>query len=205
MSAMALQITKKFGCFVNNLFRRTAKKSLQLGITGGIYQWSVDFLAAGYYGKCFHAMIPTCLYTSYIMAVISVVRLDIMESSSHLNNRPISQIPKCIRQISHNALFCNRNMHRCAHFCYKMVPCGIWDWCIVGFVWQVCCSNVKEFLLNIQLSASHICGTNFVITVSPYVLAYNGVMPSAATALTTNFYKLSTSFLVPEICFENKP
>ena len=25
-----------------------------------------------------------------------------------------------------------------AHFCYKMVHCGIWDWCIVGFVQQVC-------------------------------------------------------------------
>ena len=34
--------------------------------------------------------------------------------------------------ISHNTLFCNRNVHMCAHFCYKMVHCGIlpsalWD------------------------------------------------------------------------------
>ena len=49
-------------------------------------------------------------------------------------NRPISQVPECIRQISHNASFCNRNVHTCAHFCYKMVHCVIWDWCIVGFV-----------------------------------------------------------------------
>ena len=26
---------------------------------------------------------------------------------------------------------------KCAHFCYKMVHCGISDWCIVGFVQQV--------------------------------------------------------------------
>ena len=49
-------------------------------------------------------------------------------------NRPISQIPQCTSPISHNASFCNRNVHTCAHFCYKMVHCGIFDWCIVGFV-----------------------------------------------------------------------
>ena len=36
-------------------------------------------------------------------------------------------------QLSHNALFCNRNVHTCAHFCYKMVYCGIWNSCMVGF------------------------------------------------------------------------
>ena len=49
-------------------------------------------------------------------------------------NRPISQIPECICVISHNASFCNRNVHMCAHFCYKMVHCGIFFWSIVGFV-----------------------------------------------------------------------
>ena len=53
---------------------------------------------------------------------------------SVLLNRPISQIPQCIRQISHNATFCNRNVHMCAHFCYKMLRCGIWCRCILGFV-----------------------------------------------------------------------
>ena len=36
--------------------------------------------------------------------------------------------------ISHSATFCNINVHACAHICYKMVHCGIWDSCIVGFV-----------------------------------------------------------------------
>ena len=46
----------------------------------------------------------------------------------------ISQIPQCIRQISRNASFCNRDVHTCAHICYQMVHCGIWDWCIEGFM-----------------------------------------------------------------------
>ena len=57
-------------------------------------------------------------------------------------NRPISPIPQCIRKISHNAPFCNRNVHICAHFCYKMLHCGIWHRCILGFVrlvyWRPC-------------------------------------------------------------------
>ena len=36
--------------------------------------------------------------------------------------------------ISHIAPFCNRNVHMCAHFCYKIVHCGIFAQCIVGFV-----------------------------------------------------------------------
>ena len=61
-------------------------------------------------------------------------------------NRPISQMPQCIRQISHNAPFCNRNVHTCAHFCYKMLHCGIWHRCILGFVRWVYCSNRSIFL-----------------------------------------------------------
>ena len=49
-------------------------------------------------------------------------------------NWSISQIPQCISSISHNAPFCNWNVHMCAHFCYKMEHFGIFNWCIVGFV-----------------------------------------------------------------------
>ena len=56
------------------------------------------------------------------------------------SNWPISQIPQCIRQISHNATFCNRNVHTCAHFCYKMLHCGMWHRCILGFVRWVYCA-----------------------------------------------------------------
>ena len=49
----------------------------------------------------------------------------------------IAQISKCTSPISHNAPFCNRNVHMCAHFCYKIVHYGIFVQCIVGFVrWE---------------------------------------------------------------------
>ena len=51
-----------------------------------------------------------------------------------LGIRPVTQIPQCTSPISHNAPFCNRNVHTCAHFCHKMVHYGIFVWCIVGFV-----------------------------------------------------------------------
>ena len=44
---------------------------------------------------------------------------------------PGIQNPKCIGHTSHNARFWNRNVHTCAHFCYKMVHCGMWDWCSI--------------------------------------------------------------------------
>ena len=37
--------------------------------------------------------------------------------------RPVAQIPQCTSPMSHNATFCNRNVHICAHFCYKMMHC----------------------------------------------------------------------------------
>ena len=62
------------------------------------------------------------------------------------NNEPISQIQQRIRQMSHNTPFCNRNVHTCAHFCYKMVHCGLWNWCIVGFVQQVYSAGTLSWL-----------------------------------------------------------
>ena len=52
---------------------------------------------------------------------------------SHLTNSTL-----CIRQISHAAQFCNRNVH--THVLQK-VHCGIRDWCIVGFAQQVSSVN----------------------------------------------------------------
>ena len=50
---------------------------------------------------------------------------------NHAHNKPVT-IPQYTSHISHNAPFCNRNVHICAHFCYKMVYCGnLWDGCIM--------------------------------------------------------------------------
>ena len=48
-----------------------------------------------------------------------------------------SQVPQCTSPISHDAPFCNRTVHMCSHFCYKMVHCGKFFWCTVGFVRRV--------------------------------------------------------------------
>ena len=39
-----------------------------------------------------------------------------------------------ISDIYHNAILCNKNMHTCANFRYKLVHCGIW----VGALWDLC-------------------------------------------------------------------
>ena len=66
-------------------------------------------------------------------------------------NKPISQIPQCIRQISHNATFCNRNVHTCAHFCYKKVHWGICHRCILGFVrWFYWTQLTQVFRLEVE-------------------------------------------------------
>ena len=49
------------------------------------------------------------------------------------------------------------NVHMRAYFCYKMMHCGIWDWCIMGFVQQVYWS--KQFThttLHIPIQNSEI-------------------------------------------------
>ena len=33
--------------------------------------------------------------------------------------------------------FCNRNVHTCAHFCYKMLHCGTWHRCILGWICEM--------------------------------------------------------------------
>ena len=64
---------------------------------------------------------------------------------THLTNRPISQ---CIHPAMHHFVteMCTR-----AHFCYKMVHCGLWNWYIMGFVQHVY-SLHKAGGLGVELS-----------------------------------------------------
>ena len=61
-----------------------------------------------------------------LVAIMVIICLKLFCMSQY-RNRPISLIPHCTSPTSHNALFCNRNVHMCAHFCYKLVHCGIFD------------------------------------------------------------------------------
>ena len=104
----------------------------------------------------------TCLYQTTLQSKLHQGEniLFLLECTTCLFcNRPISHISQCIRHISHNTQFkytiymcpfllqngvvrfgmhnappCSRNVHTCAYFCYKMVHCAIFVWCIVGFV-----------------------------------------------------------------------
>ena len=81
-----------------------------------------------------HCNAPTNSGTKAVGVQVMVLLQERNLSALLGNNRCISQIPQCIRQISHNAPHSNRNVHACAHFCYKVVHFGIWDRRIVGFV-----------------------------------------------------------------------
>ena len=54
----------------------------------------------------------------------------------YVNNRPISQVPQCIRKYSTMHHFVTEMCTR-AHFCYKTVYCWIWYWCTVRILHKV--------------------------------------------------------------------
>ena len=88
-------------------------------------------------------LVRWCLYIEYahrspslqFWSVLTHSRRDKMPA---IFQKSILKIPQCIRQISQNALFCNRNIHTlCTYFCYEIVYCGmIWGWSIMRFVQQ---------------------------------------------------------------------
>ena len=76
-------------------------------------------------------------------------------------NKHISQIPQCIRYPTMPHIV-TEMCTRCAHFCYKMLHCGIWHRCIQGIVrWvytrlsQV--ANLKPFFMEYKDLHSQYC------------------------------------------------
>ena len=59
-------------------------------------------------------------------------------------NRPIPQIPQCIRHISHNAT-------EIGTFLVEILHSGIWDWHIMGLVQQLYCWIVTYWYLACEL------------------------------------------------------
>ena len=72
-----------------------------------------------------------------------------LQGHQYFFSRPISQIPLCIRQISHNASFSNWNMHTSAR-----------KWCIAGCgtgtLWELCDRSIH----NIYSCSTGFCRTN---------------------------------------------
>ena len=79
-----------------------------------------------------HIMTHSCdIDCSSLLTHICVTRPQCGKAIALYNNTPIAQIPPCIRQISHNELYCNRNVYMYAQFCYK--NCALWDMRLVQF------------------------------------------------------------------------
>ena len=150
--------------------------------------------------RCYAAQYLTCSISCVLrwnyQSTVTLICSSIIRYIIHVLrcNRPISQIPQCIRQISHNAPFCNRNVHICAHFCYKMLHYGIWHRGILGFVKWVyyqkyvfgvtlhrnniqctcttaklpkCCSIVKLRCDNLQIAMARLRGNQTVYFDTP--------------------------------------
>ena len=61
------------------------------------------------------------LYWCWSIQIYNAMRCHQRSLLVHVSN--LIQI-QCTSLIFHNAPFCSRNVHMCAHFCYKMVHCG---------------------------------------------------------------------------------
>ena len=84
------------------------------------------------------------VYGRYV-SIHSGKQLAICEAAVHgfiggeHGNRPVAQIPQCTSLISHNAPFCNRNLHVCA---FLLQNGALWDMCLMHFV--VCVMGLLE-------------------------------------------------------------
>ena len=109
----------------------------------------------------------------------------------HPINRSDAQIPQCTSFMSHNAPFCNRNVHTCAHFCYKTVHCGMW-----GESYQMLPCSV-DVLMHCGICGMGRTGRQLVMTSgswrSTYLLLFSyapdgpapsGARPSVGTMVT---------------------
>ena len=69
-----------------------------------------------------------------------------VDRSQHL--KPISQLPQCIRHISHNAAFCNRNVHTCTFLLQNAV---LWDmrWVHCG----ICATSLYNLRMMTSLAS----------------------------------------------------
>ena len=73
-----------------------------------------------------------CDYVKKILIYLHLIFQGCFAGTGKIDKSKKSQNKKS--PISHNAALLERNVHVSAHFCCKMVHCGILFWCIVGLV-----------------------------------------------------------------------
>ena len=111
----------------------------------------------------------------------------LLRVTNRMTNWPVSQVPQCTRHMSHNALFCNRNVQTCAPFCHKMMYYGIWNISIVGFL-RLFYWNYKQFQLLKDCSE---------LTVEQIELPWSRMEPNEVQWLTT--YETTTWVIVSNL------
>ena len=140
------------GCLLNRLFGRKSKKTSKLRVTGlcagnspgtgefpaqmasyaeNVSIWwrhhvtRLERLADGDITTILQGEL-LCLYTGIpVIACWTHTKCLWFYSQPLYVNRPISQTSQHACSIGRNAPFCERKVHRYAHFRYKIVPCDI--------------------------------------------------------------------------------
>ena len=106
-----------------------------------ISNWSLVHEGAGH---------PEVISIGHVdLAAITVIIFLVPSQWSHCKTS-ISQNPQCIIYPTMDCFV--TEICTCAHFCYKMVHCGIWDWCIVGFL-----GYVYSFEDLVPIDEIHVC------------------------------------------------
>ena len=98
-------------------------------------------------------------------AGLVIVNLYISWYDIEHDNFPVAKSPQCTSPISHNATFCNGNVHRYAHFCLQNA--ALWDfvWCIMKFLrWNFAkAENKSAFEIKKRIATPQINGVFLVI------------------------------------------
>ena len=121
--------------------------------------WMSDPWSSSYLQMSYHLMVPGHQLVQFWLhnwtCVLQCLRKFIVLN----NNRTVAQIAQCTNPISHNAPFCNRNVHICAHFYYKMMHCGIFVWCIMGYLsdasWDLWDGSIRRCHFSKQWTQQH--------------------------------------------------
>ena len=119
MSTMASQITSVTIVYSTVYSRRKSKKTSKLHITGlceGNSLVTSEFPAQ----RASNAENVSIWWRHHVNENLSLSTLSTVRAVT----RPISRIPQSIRKISHNAPFCNRNVHTCT---FLLQQGAFWD------------------------------------------------------------------------------
>ena len=127
---------------------------------------------------------PHCLSTSYVISCSDI---------------SLIQIPQCTSPIFQNALLCNRNVHSCAHFCFKVAGLDFRqsETCL----WQDLSSTVINNVLNRYiLPVLRQFKTMMVTSNGSWCMGIKGEM-SGTVCVTFTWYMYIYELFIAFVCF----